>query len=295
MRLFVLALLLFISSPAQSQQPNQTPNIQTKKNTEGGLKGEQKSKTQKDTGNPATAGKPQVSPLIGEEKAKRDSSESHEEGTEFWPPFAGYRLKITDTLLALFTFGLFVATWLLHRSTKSLVVGAEQTAERQLRAYVFVDASEIRKFGFDQPPEGWLRIKNGGATPAYDLERTGQIMLAPYPTKNFATLEWGGPRQFWARTTMSFLGRSHSRRRSPRNKRPLSSWVSPRYICGAKFDTETHSKKRGLLNSAFSIEGAERANTTPFQQSKTLKETRQIKTAPACRRREYRLEDHAVK
>jgi hypothetical protein len=86
------------------------------------------------------------------------------EGTEFWPAIFGYRLKVTDTLLALFTFCLFVATLYLWSATKQLVVGAERTAERQLRAYVYV-----RKTNFKAADDGTLkisyRIENFGHTP----------------------------------------------------------------------------------------------------------------------------------
>ncbi len=45
---------------------------------------------------------------------------SANEGTEYWPPVLGLRLKITDSLLALFTFLLFVATVFLGWATVRL-------------------------------------------------------------------------------------------------------------------------------------------------------------------------------
>src|SRR2546423_983870 len=44
--------------------------------------------------------------------------------------------KNAEAIVALFTVILGIATWLLWRSTKRLVEGAERTAERQLRAYI---------------------------------------------------------------------------------------------------------------------------------------------------------------
>ena len=86
-------------------------------------------------------------------------------GTEFWPPFFGYRLKVTDTLIVAFTAALFFATWLLWSATKSLVVGAERTAERQLRAYVYFKETKVdfaaRKVAY--------RIDNFGQTPAHKV------------------------------------------------------------------------------------------------------------------------------
>ena len=48
-----------------------------------------------------------------------------------------------EAVIALFTVILGIATWLLWRSTRALVEGAEKTAERQLRAYVFVKGGGI--------------------------------------------------------------------------------------------------------------------------------------------------------
>jgi len=44
--------------------------------------------------------------------------------------------KNAESIIALFTVILGIATWFLWRATKRLVEGAEDTAQRQLRAYV---------------------------------------------------------------------------------------------------------------------------------------------------------------
>jgi hypothetical protein len=54
-----------------------------------------------------------------------------EEGTEFWPPFMGLRLKVTDTLLVLFTLALAGFTYRLWKSTDKLW----QSAENQLAEF----------------------------------------------------------------------------------------------------------------------------------------------------------------
>ena len=94
-----------------------------------------------------------------------------EHGEEFWPPIWGVSLKITDTLIVAFTFGLFVATWLLYRATRKLVLGAEETSERELRAYVSAEPKPLQK----QANNSWvseLEIKNSGQTPAYAVTIT---------------------------------------------------------------------------------------------------------------------------
>lgn len=98
-------------------------------------------------------------------------------GTEFWPAFCGYRLKVTDTLVALFTLLLFAATWLLYRATKDLVAGAADTAERQLRAYVSIVRSEIACVNPGGTPVAKLWVKNSGQTPAYSLNGMGGIAM----------------------------------------------------------------------------------------------------------------------
>jgi hypothetical protein len=69
-------------------------------------------------------------------KARTNSKKSDERGTEFWPPFYDYRLKVSDTLLVFVTFLLFAATIALWWATRRLVAGAENTAIQQLRAYI---------------------------------------------------------------------------------------------------------------------------------------------------------------
>ena len=61
-------------------------------------------------------------------------SEINTEASEYWTIF-GHHLKITDTLLVLFTFTLWWAT-------RDLVKGAEATAERELRAYISVEPGQ---------------------------------------------------------------------------------------------------------------------------------------------------------
>ena len=71
-------------------------------------------------------------------------------------------------LVAFFTCGVFAATVALWLATKDLVNDAEDTAERQLRAYIVVSGVNmpITPDGFYKPS---AQIKNVGLTPAYDF------------------------------------------------------------------------------------------------------------------------------
>jgi hypothetical protein len=111
------------------------------------------------------------------------SNEQGDEGTEFWPPIFGHRLKITDTLIALFTALLFIATFLLWVATRNLVRGADDTSQRQLRAYLGVERIQLSSQNLDAAdykPAGRFRglvhrdfllvtVRNFGSTPAYDV------------------------------------------------------------------------------------------------------------------------------
>lgn len=100
------------------------------------------------------------------------------ENTEFWQ-ILGVKLKITDTVIAIFTVILAVSTLLLWISTRKLVIGAELTAERQLRAYVLVENALTTQFG----PVSKIQIafKNSGQTPAYRLSVWASIEVAVDP------------------------------------------------------------------------------------------------------------------
>lgn len=109
---------------------------------------------------------------------------SREEVTEFWPPLFGYRLKVTDTLVALFTALLFAATLALYRATRDLVLGADRTAERQLRAYIYVAKTKLT---FNTRTGTWdhsFRIKNFGLTPAHNVRLTYNTQVVDWNDGN---------------------------------------------------------------------------------------------------------------
>jgi hypothetical protein len=76
-------------------------------------------------------------------------------------------VAIGTLFIAAFTIILAFATAFLYEATRDLVKGAEDTAQKQLRAYVFVDKSSIVLDG--NTLKGVLDLKNAGQTPAYDL------------------------------------------------------------------------------------------------------------------------------
>jgi hypothetical protein len=130
-----LAVLLFVSSDfAWSQEPPKTPQVEPKQQPESGLKAQENRGQQTPSPNQPLSNVPQIATDGTNSKGKSKAEERSEQGTEFWPPLYGYRLKVTDTLLVGITFLLFLATLALWLATRKLVNGAEKTSERQLRA-----------------------------------------------------------------------------------------------------------------------------------------------------------------
>jgi hypothetical protein len=85
--------------------------------------------------------------------------------------------------LALFTFGLFIATWFLYRATRDLVMGAEIATEKQLKLIAENAAEQTRQMqasinaqmGAHGRIPGRIHtyrlavvLKNGGMTPRRD-------------------------------------------------------------------------------------------------------------------------------
>jgi hypothetical protein len=83
-------------------------------------------------------------------------------------------VKPGEWLLSAATVGLWYATW-------RLVKGSEKTAERQLRAYIFVGARKAPSLEVDAVPELELFVKNVGQTPAHRVQHWTNMGILPYP------------------------------------------------------------------------------------------------------------------
>ncbi len=83
-------------------------------------------------------------------------------------------MKPGEWLLSAATFGLWYATW-------KLVKGSEKTAERQLRAYIFVGANKAPSLEVNDIPELELFVKNVGQTPAHRVQHWTNMGILPYP------------------------------------------------------------------------------------------------------------------
>lgn len=87
-------------------------------------------------------------------------------------------ITATSTIfIAAFTVVLAIATGFLYFVTKNLVSGAEETAQRQLRAYVAVFPLRLDYIKPNEPLVFTTGNVNGGQTPAYKLTTSGTMLL----------------------------------------------------------------------------------------------------------------------
>jgi hypothetical protein len=113
--IFALAIGVGSLLHALNQHPPYAPQIQAKQQPDGAFKGEHDTRRGR-----------QEAAKLDEQQSEKHPERGENEGTEFWPSFFGLRLKITDSMLAAFTFGLLVFTGLLWRSTDKLWAAGEK-------------------------------------------------------------------------------------------------------------------------------------------------------------------------
>ncbi|WP_172592463.1 hypothetical protein, partial [Nitrosomonas supralitoralis] len=93
----------------------------------------------------------------------------------------GWFSKLLADPIAFFTFLLFLATVALWWATRRLVQGAEDTAQRQLRAYVSINLDEKMFFDSDGLLNAPFITKNNGVTPANFMLCSLHIGLFRFP------------------------------------------------------------------------------------------------------------------
>jgi hypothetical protein len=189
--LIVIAGLLH----ALKQHPPYAPQVSAEQQAHGALKGEEN----------ASGGSPSAA-KANEEHGGKHAEKGEEDGTEFWPSVFGVRLKITDSLLAVFTFGLLVFTGLLWRSTHKLWFAGEKQlrlAREALvadqRAWLVVTHFHIESLDFGRVVKGSadasadivIKFSNVGRTPALnvniELHMIGDYATEANEVKTFAT------------------------------------------------------------------------------------------------------------
>jgi hypothetical protein len=176
-----LLIIVFGFSHALLKHAPYAPAINSEQQANSGLQAKQGNDAKADTADHSPSRLPIVGGKGGGGESQPKAEHGEQEGTEFWPPFLGYRLKVTDTLVAAFTALLFFATIALWLSTRSLVQGAEITAKRQLRPYLLISPATLRNFSPNHEVFFGFNQINTGVTPAYGAIQNGAILILNYP------------------------------------------------------------------------------------------------------------------
>lgn len=119
----------------------------------------------------------QGSPLVVEIYDAHEDEKIHNENLIAYSTVV---LAIVTTLLALFTFRLW-------KSTGKLVIGAEKTAKRQLRAYVMIPQVTIKNITQQDGIVSqfvYIEAKNFGQTPATHCTYWVELSANEFPLKN---------------------------------------------------------------------------------------------------------------
>src|SRR5260221_9762787 len=167
--IFLMALL---AGNVQSQSPRGEAN-----HAENSAKANQQSRA--DSRSAPEAFSSNLASKMRAAEPDQDAEDCRDEGSEFWS-IGGRCLKITDSLLVVFTALLFAATVFLYLATRNLVVGAQDTAKRQLRAYVAVAAHDGPRLQSDKPISVSVQLTNLGQTPAHHVTSWMSINVQPF-------------------------------------------------------------------------------------------------------------------
>jgi hypothetical protein len=171
---------------ALKQHSPYAPQVNSEQQANTALKGEEHAKAGEQN-----AAKP------NEEHGGKNAQQREEEGTEFWPSFLGLRLKITDSLIAAFTFGLLVFNGLLWRSTEKLWGLTKEALVAEQRAWVILKELRIESFKFGELKDGaadaradvYIRMENVGRTPALNVG-VRMALIGNWPMEDSAVQEF---------------------------------------------------------------------------------------------------------
>jgi len=89
---------------------------------------------------------------------------------------------IATAFIAYFTYTLKEATARLWDAGERQLELATKTAERQLRAYVYVESVEMTPPDLAGPSKAHLTIKNVGQTPGYGVVHLGRMLIQDFPS-----------------------------------------------------------------------------------------------------------------
>jgi hypothetical protein len=188
----VLAVLLALCGTAHSEEGG--PG-ESKGKADAAQKSNQKGETAQQP--PVPTGLP-APPIINIYTAKHAGEESHCTKPKDWKEWGSFVwcrsfewidaeriIAIWTVVLGFATCILGIATWRLWSATDRLVTGAEDTAERQLRAYVLVQPVTLYDFAEGRRLSADFTIRNVGQTPAYRVRAVADIDIFDHPLVDY--------------------------------------------------------------------------------------------------------------
>jgi len=188
----LVLVLLLSASDSQSQQPVPSPDISAQPKQEEAKPAQQHSATDKQ---PASQ-QPIIVNVLPPQKSEREIEEEQRERNEkskLDRRLVGLTadLAIFTAILAIATVVLAAATAALWYATKKLVKGAEETARRQLRAYVGVQRCWQK--GIANRPRFEIIFENFGQTPAKNGLYWVALTISTYENPNDIPIEVQNP------------------------------------------------------------------------------------------------------
>lgn len=127
------------------------------------------------------------SPIINVYADKHSNEKSECPEAKDWKEFGSFawcrslEWIDTDRIIAILTIILGGATWMLWRVTDKLVKRADDTAQRQLRAYISIHPATMKNLNPTSLVHfSFLQI-NAGNTPSYKTTQSGVISIEDYP------------------------------------------------------------------------------------------------------------------
>lgn len=142
LRKSIVCSCLVLCLSAQAPPPVDRPRVQSEQKADSAVQDQGSAGQEAHRRLPAPLKPPSLAPA---DHAAHKGEQGNEEGTEFWPPFLGYRVKITDSLLVLFTAVLAIVTTGLWVSTRWLWLDSREQTRIQ------ADTREIALAALDKP------------------------------------------------------------------------------------------------------------------------------------------------
>lgn len=176
-------LLVVLSTQAFSEESNPRGSESKADTTQGD---NQRGGAPKQITVPANSASPTIINVTAGKQTGEESNCSHPKNWTEWGSFSvcrSFEWFDSEKTIAIFTVILGIATGFLWWATRALVRGAEDTARRQLRAYISINPVEINSTADSEErfTQVTCFLKNHGQTPAREMHYIFDFDVLPNP------------------------------------------------------------------------------------------------------------------